>query len=118
MPIGNGSPALTGRRSRTSHLVSLPIDGELAVIKTRGRLGLPTHIWRHRTYDVDVIARLTVGKHLRIDIAHIHQMLIGKQLMLRSLLMKLSHDLSVWRGGGSGGDLDNEMGLIGLTGLG
>lgn len=75
MPIGNGSPALTRRRSRTGHLVSLPIDGEPAVIKARARLGLPTHVWRHRTHDVDVIARVTLGKHIRIDIAHIHQML-------------------------------------------
>jgi hypothetical protein len=66
---------LPRRRSWTGHLVSLPIDGEPAVIKARARLGLPTHVWRHRTHDVDVIARVTLGKHLRIDVAHIHQML-------------------------------------------
>src|SRR5260370_21649037 len=44
MPIWNGSPALTRRRSRTGHLVSLPIDGEPAVIKARAPLALPTSI--------------------------------------------------------------------------
>ena len=32
--------------------------------------------------------------------------------------MKLPHDLAIWCRGGSGGDLDNEMRLIGLTRLG
>ena len=45
MPIGNGAPTLTGTRSRTDHLVGLPINGEAAVIKARGRLGLPAHVW-------------------------------------------------------------------------
>ena len=118
MPIGNGSPALTRRRSRTGHLVSLPIDGEPAVIKARARLGLPTHIWRHRTHDVDVIAVVTLGKHIRIDIAHIHQMLQRKHLLLGELFMQFPQDLPIWRRRGGGDDVDNQMRCVGLTRLG
>src|SRR2546425_13375809 len=80
MPIGNDAPRLPGLRSWASHLLSLPINVEVAVIKAKSLLRLPTHLWRYRPDDLHLRAALTLGKHLRIDIAHIHQMLIGKQL--------------------------------------
>jgi hypothetical protein len=62
--------------------MGLPIDGELAVVKARSLFGLPTQIWHHRTDNIHLIAAVTLGKHIRIDIAHIHQMLSGKHLLL------------------------------------
>ena len=62
--------------------MGLPIDGELAVVKARARFGLPTQIWHHRTDNIHLIAAVTLGKHIGIDIAHIHQMLIRKHLLL------------------------------------
>ena len=69
MSIGDGAPTLTGPRSRTHHLVSLPINSEAAVIKAGGRLGLPAQIWHHWTDDLHLITALTLRKHFRIDIA-------------------------------------------------
>src|SRR5260370_31786587 len=82
MPIANGAPTLTGTRSRTDHLMGLPINSEPAVIKARGCLGLPAHVWGHRPADVVVIARVTLGKHISVDIAHIQQMLLRKHFLL------------------------------------
>src|SRR5712691_1966096 len=64
MPIANGAPTLTGTRSRADHLMGLPINSEPAVIKARGRLGLPAHIWGHRAEDLHLIAHVTLGKHI------------------------------------------------------
>src|SRR5260370_10705464 len=96
MGIGNDASTLTGLRSWASHLMRLPINAELAVIKAKCLLRLPTHIWGHRPEDLHLIAALTLGKHVCINISHIHQMLIEKQLILGELLMKLPHDLSIW----------------------
>ena len=71
MVIVNHAPALASLRRWARHLVSLPIDGKLAVIKTRRLLCLPTHIGRDRSDEINLIADLTLGKHLRIDIARI-----------------------------------------------
>src|SRR5258708_9501223 len=40
MPIGNDAPRLPGLRSWASHLMRLPIDAELAVIKAKSLLSL------------------------------------------------------------------------------
>src|SRR5258706_6705622 len=82
MPIANRPPTLTRLRRRTRYPMGLPIDGEMAVVKARSLFGLPTQIWHHRTDNIHLIAAVTLGKHIRIDIAHIHQMLSRKHLLL------------------------------------
>jgi hypothetical protein len=117
MVITKRVPSLTEAPSRTGDLVGLPLNGKLALIEALGRFRLPTQIRGHRSNEVDVILCLALGKHLRIDIAHIHQMLLGQQFVFGSLVMEIPNDLPVWGGSSGGQDLDNEMGRIGLTGL-
>jgi len=118
MSIANRCPTLTRLRCRTSYPLGLPIDGELAMVKARSRFGLPTQIRHHRTEDIHLIAAVTQSLHIRIDIAHIHQMLLRKHLLLGQLFMQFPHDLPVWRRSGGGDDVDNQMRCVGLTRLG
>jgi hypothetical protein len=93
MAIANGPPTLTGVCHGTRYLAGLPIDGELAVIKAHTLSRLPTQIWHDWTEEIHLIAVLTLGEDLCINITHIYQMLIRKHLLLCELLVKTSDDL-------------------------
>jgi hypothetical protein len=77
MPIVNRAPALAGLRCWARHLLSLPINRKLAVIKAGGISGLPAHTGRDWPDNIDLVPTLALRKDLCIDIARINQMLTG-----------------------------------------
>jgi len=65
-----------------------------------------------------MIVALALREHLGIDIAHLHQMLIRKHLLLIQVRMQLPDNVPIGHRGAGGSHLHNQMRGIRLTGLG
>ena len=113
MSIMRQTPSFILATHWASDLLLLPVNEELAVVKTFSFGGSS----RHWTKQLDLIVLSAAHQRLGIHLSTSNQMKLGKHIMLCEVLMNILHGFSIRPGRLSSDHLDDQIGSVRLTGF-
>jgi hypothetical protein len=99
----------------TRDLLGFPVDAEGRDVVTLALLGLPADIRSDRSHKRHAVRRPARDEQIGVDVAGIHQMLLGQQGLFCERLLDGGGAVHVARGRQGGVHVGDEVGLIGVA---
>jgi hypothetical protein len=99
-------------------LALVPVNLESGEVEATFITGLPARIGRQRTDQLDAVLGAGSQDVVHADVAGVDQVLVGQQVSAGEVAVASWHGVDVGGGRHGRGDVDDQVGPVGLAGLG
>jgi hypothetical protein len=111
-------PVAGGLAVGAGDLLVVPVDAEPAEVQATLVAGLPATVGRQRTDQLDAVVGASVKHTVHADIGRVDQMLVWQQAHAGEVGVASWHGIHVGGGGHRGRHVHDQVGPVGLAGLG
>jgi hypothetical protein len=111
-------PVARGLAVGAGDLLAVPVDGEPGKLEAALVTGLPATVRRQRTDQLDAVVGASGQDVVHARVAGVDQVLVGQQAHAGEVGVASGDGVDVGGGGDRRGDMDDQVGPVGLAGLG
>jgi hypothetical protein len=111
-------PVARGLAVGAGDLLAVPVDGEPGKLEAALVTGLPATVRRQRTDQLDAVVGANGQDVVHAGVAGVDQVLIWQQIHADLAGVASGDGVDVGGGGDRRGDMDDQVGPVGLAGLG